>query len=152
MIASRVWPSAIARSTNMPLPSGPRWASAPFIAAKTRLASGPGAVKPARPHMLPSARHRLSPWLRRMFNHAPYLIRRPASYLEIDPCLDLGHHAKQDEQNARNTDRRGEQRQRCLNERDAITVFENQRPGKSQRREAQKAEPNLAEKLDRAIE
>src|SRR5439155_13658871 len=109
-------PSAIARSTNMALPSGPRWASAPFIAAKTRLASGPGAVKPARPHMLPSERHRLSPRLRRMFNHASDLIGRPASYLEVDPRLDLSHHAEQDEKNARNTDRRGEQRQRCLNE------------------------------------
>src|SRR5713101_849534 len=52
MIASRVWPSATSRSTKTPLPSGPRCANARFIAASTALASGPGAVNPAMPHML----------------------------------------------------------------------------------------------------
>src|SRR5712692_9284797 len=102
--------------------------------------------------MLPPPRRRLSPRRRRMLDDAPDLIGRPASYLEIDPRLDLGHHPEQDEKNARKTDRRGEQRQRRLNERDAKTVFENQRPGEDQRREPQKTQPELAEKLYRAIE
>src|SRR6266851_3407724 len=102
--------------------------------------------------MLPPPRRRLSPGRRRMLDDAPDLIGRPASYLEIDPRLDLGHHPEQDEKDARKTDRRREHRQRRLNERDARTVFENHRPGEDQRREAQKAEPNLAEKLDRPIE
>src|SRR5205807_9466188 len=108
------------------------------------------------PHMLPQPllpppRRRLSPRRRRMLDNAPDLVRRPASYLEIDPRLDLGHHPEQDEKDARKTDRRREHWQRRLNERDAKTVFENQCPGEDQRREAQKPEPNLAEKLDRPI-
>src|SRR5260370_39777270 len=102
--------------------------------------------------MLPTARRRLSPRWRRMLDHSPDLVGWPASYLEIDPRLHLGDHTEQDEQNPRKTDRCGEQRQWRLNERDASIEFENQCPGENQRRETQKTEPDLAEKLDRPVE
>ncbi len=52
MIANRVWPSAMRVSTKMPLASGPRWASARFIAPSTPRSSGPGRLNPTMPHTI----------------------------------------------------------------------------------------------------
>src|SRR5437762_2995512 len=105
MIASRVWPNATSRSTKTPLPSGPRCANARFIAASTALASGPGPVNPAIPHMrvallsrpptkggygLPSAGCGPAPRLRGVLHNPPDLVGRPSAGLIINPNLHLG--------------------------------------------------------------
>src|SRR5437660_5597521 len=133
MIASRVWPNATSRSTKTPLPSGPRCANARFIAARTALASGPGDVNPAMPHIglwlllappvaglvpggwgLPPAGRRAAQRLRRVLHHPPDLVGRPPARLVIDARLHLGDDPEQEKEHSRETDRRGEQMQRRL--------------------------------------
>src|SRR5579884_1222009 len=109
MIASRVWPSAMPLSTKIPAASGPRWARAPFIPERIWRASGPGAVKPAMPHTLPPSRGRLLAPRRRALDDAADFVGRLAAPLEIDPRLHLGHDPEQNEQHARQAERRRQQ-------------------------------------------
>src|SRR5215472_11773369 len=160
MIANRVWPNATARSTKTPLPSGPRCANARFIAASTAFASGPGPVNPAMPHIavrsgarcLPPAGRRPALRFRRVLHDPSDLVGRPPARLEIDARLHLGDDPEQQKEDARETDRRGEQRQRRLDQRHLPSEFELQCPAEDGDREDEKTEPELAKELDRPVE
>ena len=71
--------------------------------------------------------------------------------LVIDPHLHFGDDPEQDKEHARQTDRRGEQRQRRLNQGDVPGIFEDQRPAQDGDREDKKTEAELAEELDRPV-
>lgn len=87
-----------------------------------------------------------------MFHNALDLVGRLAAPFEVDPRLHFRDDAKQDEQYSGKPDRRGEQRQRCLDQRHVVAEFQYRRPGKGQSRYAPEKEADLSEKLYRPIQ
>jgi len=67
----------------------------------------------------------------RVLHDPPDIVGRLAAGLEIGAHLHLGHDAEQQEQNARKADRRCEQRQRRLDQRDVIGIFQHHRPAEA---------------------
>jgi hypothetical protein len=86
-----------------------------------------------------------------MLHDPPDLVGRAPARLVIDPRLHLGDDPEQEKEHARQTDRRGEQGQRGLNQRGTPGVFEDQCPAQDRDREDEKTEAELAEELDRPV-
>src|ERR1700730_7831424 len=152
MMASRVWPRAMPRSTKVPLPSGPRWPKVAFILPRILRASGPGLVTPAMPHIsLPPSRRHCRSRNGRMLRHSFDLVGRFSARLEIDPGEDFGDEPEQDEQYPGKSDRGSEQRQRRLDQGHAIAQLQHHRPSQLQKCQSPKCQTKLAEKLHRPV-